>query len=98
MKNNEARLKIIKDTVANSVLSEINEKLMTKVTNEKKRSELISFTRLRLQDILSSLDQDEVLSKQEIRSREDFMKHIQKVIRKVKQKLISEIEQEFLEQ
>jgi hypothetical protein len=94
-KNDAVRLKIIKDTVFNSILSEMNDKLASKITDEKKRLEIIKFTRSRLHDILNSLNQDELLPKRDIKSEQDFEKHILKVIQQIRQRLVSEIEKEF---
>ena len=73
----------------------MNDKLASKMTAEKKRLEIIKFTRSRLHDILNSLNQDELLPKRDIKSEQDFEKHILKVIQQIRQRLVSEIEKEF---
>jgi hypothetical protein len=98
MKSDEVRLKIIKDTVINSILSEMDDKLASKVADEKKRAEMIKFTRSRLQYIMNSLNQDELLPKRDIKSEQDFEKHLLKIIQQVRQTLTNEIEREFSEE
>jgi hypothetical protein len=96
MKSDEVRLKIIKDTVTNSILTDMNNSLASKISDKKKRTEMIKFARFRLQHILSSLDQD-LLPKREIASEQDFEKYLLKVIQQVRKSLTNEIEKEFSE-
>lgn len=95
MKNNEARLRIIKDTVTCSLISEVNEKLEKKVINREKRLEIVNFTSLRLRDIMNSLDAKELLPQREIETQQSFEEHIFKVITKVRKILIDETKKEF---
>jgi hypothetical protein len=94
MKNDEMRLKIIKDTVTNSIISDLNIKLASKIADEKKRTEMVRFARLGLKEILNSSNQD-LLPKRELISKQDFEKYILKVIRQVRKKLVDELEKEF---
>jgi hypothetical protein len=94
MKNDETRLRIIKDTVANSIISDLNIQLASKITDEKKRTEMVRFAHLRLQAILNTSGID-LLPKQELTSKQDFEKYLLKVIQQVRQRLVDEIEKEF---
>jgi hypothetical protein len=94
MKEDEARLKIVKDTVVNSILSEMYEKLKNKISDEEKRKEMISLTRSNLDSILKSFGEKELLPKKDFSSQQDFEEHILKIVQKVRQKLLVEMEKE----
>ena len=89
------KLKVIKDTIIKSILSEITDKLEKRITDQKKRAELIKFTHSRLDDVLNSFSEEELLPKKEIESEQDFENHILKVTEKTRQQLLKEMEQEF---
>jgi len=92
MKGDEARLKIVKDTVVNSISSEMYDKLEEKISDEEKRKEMISLTRSKLVTILNSFDHEELLPQKDFDSQQDFEKHILKLVQKARQKLLIEME------
>jgi len=95
MKSDEAKLKIIRDTVFKSITLEMETKLNDRVTDERKRTEMIKYTRSRLGDLLNSFSEDDLLPKREIVSKQDFEKHILKITNKARNQLLNEMEKEF---
>ena len=94
MTRNEAKLKIIKDTVVNSILSEMDSELRNKVSDEKKIEAMISLTKSRLRSILNSFDEKELLPKGDVDSPQDFEKHILRIMQGTKQRILTEMEKE----
>lgn len=94
MKEDQVRLKIIRDTVINSILSEVGDKLEYRISDSEKRKEMISLTRSKLVSILNSLGKEDLLPKGEPKSPQDFEDHILKVVQKTRQKLLAEMEKE----
>jgi len=92
MKSNEAQLKIIKDTVTQSILPEMFDELCKK-HGDKKAKSLIDLTQPRIENILQSFSERQLLLKQEIKSESEFKAHILTVISEVKQRLMNDIEQ-----
>jgi DNA-directed RNA polymerase beta' subunit len=73
---------------------EMKAKLGMTVPDEKKRDEIIRYTRLRLKDILDSFDENVLLPKRQIASEQDFETHIMQIIRSARKKLLNEVEKE----
>jgi hypothetical protein len=94
MKEDQVRLKIVKDTVINSILSEVSSKLESKTSDEEKRKELMSLTRGKLVSIVNSLGKEDLLPKGDLKSPQDFEDHILKVVQKTRRKLLAEMEKE----
>ncbi len=95
MSNDEAKLKIIRDTVRNSILSEMSDRLKKRVGDDKKTDEMIALTRSQLKSILNSFSDKELLPNREIESEEDFKKHILKIIDKTRKQLLKDMESEL---
>jgi hypothetical protein len=89
--NDNVKLKLIKDTVINSILTEMHEKLLKNGVDEKKASELERVTKPRLLIILDSFDKRTLLPVQDLKSKEDFERHILRIIQLAKKKLESDI-------
>jgi hypothetical protein len=94
MKENMAQLKIIRDTVTSSILSEIETELKSSVSSNEKRKEMISLSRSNLESILNKMSNEELLPKGDIDSPENLEDHILKIVKKVKKQLLSKIENE----
>jgi len=94
MKGDEARLKIVKDTVVNSIVSEIFCNLKGKISDDEKRKEMIGLTRSKLDSILNSFGEKELLPKKDFSSQQEFEEHILKIVRKARQRLIMDMEKE----
>jgi hypothetical protein len=90
----QARVKIIKDTVRNSILAEMENQLGNRLSDEEKAKEMMELTRASLNSILNALHEDELLPKREFASQQDFENHILEIVRKVRKKLLNEIEKE----
>jgi hypothetical protein len=95
MKRDEGKLKIIRETVFKSIILEMETKLNDRATDERKRTEMIKYTRSRLGDLLNSFSEGDLLPKREIVSEQDFEKHILKIINKARNQLLNEMEKEF---
>lgn len=86
---------IIRKAVFNSIVLELDTTLKDKINDEKRRREIIKFARSRLNDILKMLDQDVLLPKREVTSKQEFEKHILKVLQLVRGQLVRELEKEI---
>jgi hypothetical protein len=95
MNEDQVKLKIVKDTVINSILSEVSSKLKSKISEEEKRKEMLIVTRSKLVSILNSLGKEDLLPKGDPKSPQDFEDHILKVIQKTRRKLLVEMESEY---
>jgi hypothetical protein len=82
--------------VFKSIMSEMDTRLNATVPNEKKRAEIIRFARTRLNDILNSFGERDLLPKRQIASEQDFEKHILKIIHLARDKLLREVNKEIL--
>jgi hypothetical protein len=94
MNNDEEKLRLIKKTVFKSIMVEMETKLNNTVPDEKKRDEIARFTRSRLNDILNSFGEEALLPKRQIASEQDFEKHVLKVMRLARDKLLNEVREE----
>jgi hypothetical protein len=70
----------IKKAVYESIMLETSARLHDGVHDEKKRAEILSFTRSRLKDILNTFAENELLPKEKIVSKQDFENHILTII------------------
>jgi hypothetical protein len=94
MSEDQVRLKIVKDTVTISIISELSKKLEDKISDSEKRKEMLSLTRSKLTAILNSFSKEELLPKEDLNSQKDFEEHILKVIEKTRRKLLAEMQTE----
>ncbi|HML03568.1 MAG TPA: hypothetical protein VK487_09390 [Candidatus Bathyarchaeia archaeon] len=94
MSEDQVRLKIVKDTVTDSIISEVNEKLEESIPDVEKRKEMMSLTRSKLTAILNSLGKEELLPRKDLESQRDFEEHVLKLVSEVRRKLLSEMKKE----
>lgn len=94
MNSNEAKIKIIKDTVKNSIMTQMKSELKEKISDKKKVEELLALTEKKLVVVLDSMNERELVPSKEFKSSNDLQNHILDVIKKVKEKLSVEIKKE----
>ncbi len=86
---------IVRRAVFKSIILELGNKLKDKTNNEKRRAEITKFARSRLNDILKSIGQDVLLPKREVTSKQEFEKHILKVMQLVRRQFVRELEKDI---
>ncbi len=91
MEGRKARLKIIEDTVINSILTEMENKLRENPLGEKKTERLLELTKSKIISILNSMNEDELVPKGEFKSEQDFKSHVLGVIGKVRNGLFEDM-------
>ena len=87
-------LKITKDTVVNSIVSEMSDKLEVEVSDEEKRKEMMVLTQSKLDTILKSFSDRELLPERDFTSQQESEQHILKIVKKVRKRLLVEMEKE----
>jgi len=92
MKERKIKIEVIKSTILNYVVNEIESKLESKNVENKKIKEFINLTKNEINSLLNSLDDDILLPKGKIKSKEDFQNHVLKIINIIRPKLMEKIE------
>jgi hypothetical protein len=91
--NNTAKLKIMKDTIFCSIMTPIQVELKNKVPSTEKREELLNLAQNKLQVIINSFTNQELIPKFDFKTQEDFERHLQRIIAKSKERLMFELKQ-----
>jgi len=89
-----SKVKIIKDTILNSLLSEMEVELKEKVSDQDKRNELFKLINSKLVEILGSMDEKELLPMHEPKSQQEFENHLHTLLQKVKKRLLADMRKE----
>jgi hypothetical protein len=87
--------KLIKETVFNSIMLEINSKLDALTSDVDKKQSIEKFAAWQLHNILNSLEDDKLLPIGQVDSEKEFEKHILKIINICRGQLLEEIKREF---
>jgi uncharacterized protein (UPF0147 family) len=95
MEGRKVKIKIIKDTVVNSIVTEMRDKLKEKISEKEKIDEMLDLTKSKVISILNSMNEDEIMPKEEFKSEEEFKGHILEVVGKVRSKLYEEMKKEI---
>jgi hypothetical protein len=69
----------------------MRKKLQEKISEKEKMNEILEMTKSKVVSILNSMNEDELVSKREFKSREEFENHILEIIGKVRDKLFEEM-------
>jgi hypothetical protein len=91
MSGNRAKIKIIKDTVRNSIMTEVESKLISRGLDVQKQAEITNLIGTKLDQILECMVETELLPQTEPRSADEFSSHIYTIEDITKQKLLDQI-------
>jgi hypothetical protein len=95
--SNSARAKLIKDTIKSSIVTQISDELKSKLSDDTRRKHLVLITETKLNAILNSIPDEEILPSASIQSEEQFKAHLVKTIELVKIKLMNDIQTDLYE-
>ncbi len=88
--SNQAKIKLIKDTVIKSILSQTSDNLAKNSVSEQKTQALLRITELKLERILDNFDQADILPKKFL-SQEEFESHLLTLIDLSKERLVEDV-------
>ena len=94
MTRNEAKLKIVRDTVISSILSELESELRDRLSDEEKVKEMKTLTCSKLLSILKTFNENELLPPKDFETSQDFEHHILIIEKKVKKLLLNELDKD----
>jgi len=91
-----AKTKIIKDTIMNSLLSEMAQELEHKQSDKQKRDEILEWCESWLVEILDNMTEADLLPKHDLKSQNEFEYHLNAIIKKVKGELYKKVKDETM--
>ena len=91
-KERERKIGIIKDTILNYIVNEVEGKLKSKNVKREEIKEFLNLTQKKTNSIINSLDEKVLLPDREMESEKEFQEHILHVLDEIRPRLVKEIE------